>query len=132
MASIRWTALTASAGVLLSGCGGEDTISVELSYVRQPRFQVPEKVKRIAEAQFAGKSAEDQRWGGIAADKLVSELDKANVEFKRYELVDRRNLAGILKEHDIQIMSATDAAKVEEALQAKRFAVLATRPAMEL
>lgn len=116
----QWTTIGLAAcllaGIVTAGCG-EETVTIQLSYVQQPRFQIPEKIQKIAVAQFAGKTPEDQQWGVVAADKLVGELDKANAEFKRYELVDRRNLAGILQEHDVQIMNATDAAKVEEKLK---------------
>ena len=97
-------------GPLLAGCG-EETTTIQLSYERPAEKQIPEKIKKIAVAEFSGRTPADQRWGGIAADKLSAELDKLNATYNRYELVDRRNLAQVLKEQDVQIMSADQAIK---------------------
>ncbi len=101
------------AAPMLVGCGEEAPI--ELSYVRPASFPIPEKIKRIAVAEFKCTS-EDPVWGGIASDKLASELDKVNREFNRYQLVDRRNLAKIMHEQDIKIMNS------ETAVQAGKLA----------
>jgi curli biogenesis system outer membrane secretion channel CsgG len=96
---------------MLAGCGEEPATTIQLSYERPAQVQIPEKIKKLAVAEFGGKSGTEQRWGGIAADKLSAELEKANRTYNRYELVDRQNLARLLKEQDIQIMNSDQAIK---------------------
>ncbi|HUS47445.1 MAG TPA: CsgG/HfaB family protein [Phycisphaerae bacterium] len=95
---------------LVGGCGEKGSV-VSLTYDRPAKFKIPAKVKRLAVAEFAGKTRRDERWGVVAADKLCAELAKANREFNRYELVDRRNLGKILTEQDIRIMNSEQAVK---------------------
>lgn len=92
------------------GCGEEPAVT--LSYVRPAQFEVPTNVKRVAVATLDDNSSQRSGgdWGVIAADKLVGELDKANREFKRFELVDHRNLKEILQRQDIHIMTSNEAA----------------------
>lgn len=92
---------------VLAGCGEETPI--ELTYVRPAKVEIPAKVKRLAVGQFNGISLADKRWADATADKLWAELDKWNREFRRYELVDRNNLAKILREQDIKIMTSDTA-----------------------
>jgi len=101
------------AGGLLGGCNTESDSSILLSYDKPAKFPVESRIKRIAVAEFSGASEMDQRWGDIAAGKLSDELGKSSRESHRYELVDRRNLAKIMREQDIKIMnSEQDAVKV--------------------
>jgi tetratricopeptide (TPR) repeat protein len=93
------------AGLALGGCdGGGKTFG--LTYERAPQYEVPAGVKRLAVADFVGKTPKDKRSAELAADKLSSELDICNRKFKRYQLVDRRRLAEILNERDRQIAIA--------------------------
>lgn len=95
-----------TAAIPMAGCGEEAPI--ELSYVRPATYPIPEKIKRVAVAEFKSTTP-DPVWGGIASDKLASELDKVNREFNRYQLVDRRNLAKVMHEKDLQIMNSDTA-----------------------
>ncbi len=111
--ALSWMAVLLAAAAM-AGCGETET-AVELSYVRPARQPISENIKRIAIAEF--KSADkDPKWGGIAADKLNSELARCNQEFNRFTLVDHRNLARILKAQDINIMNS------ETAIQAGKIA----------
>jgi len=98
----------AAAAPLLAGCF-EQEVTVTLSYDRPAQVVIPDKVKRIAIARFAGANVQDQRWADITADKLSSELGKWSREYHRYELVDRGHLAQVLKEQDLQIMTSDQA-----------------------
>lgn len=100
----------ATAVPVLTGCGSD--VEIELSYVRPAKVQIPERVKRVAVGQFSGISTEDHRWAEATAEKLWSELDQWNREFKRYQLVDRNNLAKILREQDIKIMNSDTAVQM--------------------
>ena len=94
------------AGPVLGGCSTQSDCSITLGYDRPAQKVIPEKIKRIAVAEFTGVSEADQRWGSIAADKLSDELGKWSGQFHRYELVDRRNLAKIMREQDIKLMTS--------------------------
>lgn len=97
--------------VVVAGCGEETAVTI--SYVKPAQFEMPSGVKRIAVATLADNSANEHAgdWGVVAADKLVAELDKVNREFKRYELVDHRNLEQILHRQDIHIMTSDQVAQ---------------------
>ncbi len=85
---------------VLSGC--EDK-PISIGYDRPPEYQIPTSVRRIAIAEFGGRSEEDKKFGDIAADQLASELDAYNKKYERYELVDRKRLRAILDEQDMQL-----------------------------
>lgn len=97
--------------MLLTGC--EDK-PLSLRYDRPAEYEIPEAVKRIAIAEFGGPSDEDKKFGNIAADQLASQLDAYGKQFGRFELVDRKRLAAILEERDMQmaISDSNEAAKV--------------------
>jgi len=96
---------------VLAGC--EDK-PISISYDRPAEYGIPASVRRIAVAQFGGKTSEDRKFGEIAADQLASQLDAYNKRYKRYELVDRKRLRAILDERDMQlaILDTASAAKV--------------------
>jgi tetratricopeptide (TPR) repeat protein len=89
------------------GCG-EDR-PVELRYDRPAVYEIPASVKKLAIAEFGGKSEKDLRWGDIASDKLADALEQANRTFERYQLVDRKRLKAIMDERDLQISIADSA-----------------------
>lgn len=116
---------------LMGGCG--KGAEIELSYVKPPKSNIPTEIKRLAVAEFvctessdggwgsldprlaaklAKGNSSDSGWGSVAADKLGDMLDCCNREFKRYELVDRGNLAKIIGEQDIRVATNADAGKV--------------------
>jgi hypothetical protein len=107
IATVSFLSLAATA-FLMGGCFGEE-VPVELSYARPAKVQIPERVKRIAVADFTGGNDYEKRWGQTAAAEFSGELDRCNREFKRYELVDRDNLAKVLKEQDLAIMTGDEA-----------------------
>lgn len=87
--------------LLLTGCGEGKEIT--LSYQRPPEYDIPDRVQRIAVAEFGGQTRDDRRWGDIASDELAHALDVYNRTFHRYELVDRKRLGAIMDERDIQL-----------------------------
>ena len=95
----------------LTGCG-EEKSAISIRYDRPAKVEISESVKRIAIAEFTGKTAEDKRWGEQAADALASDL--SNAKFQRYTLVDRRSLKKILDEQDFQ-MAISDTTSAEKA-----------------
>ena len=86
--------------VLLAGCGSKYV--VKLSYDKPAKYTIPLRIKRLAVAEFGGKSARDRKWGEIAADRLAAELDRFNRKYKRYELLERARLKAILDQHDLE------------------------------
>ena len=94
---------------LLAGCGEEATIT--LSYDRPAAYDIPQTVRKIAIAEFGGKSAEDRKWGDVASDKLAAKMDDYNRAFDRYQLVDRKRLAALMDERDFQIATSSDASR---------------------
>jgi tetratricopeptide (TPR) repeat protein len=94
------------------GCG-EGKGEIEISYTRPAQYDIPESVRRIAIAEFGGKSTDDKRWGDIASDKLASTLDEYNKEFDRYQLVDRKRLKGLMDERDLQMAIADTSSAVK-------------------
>jgi tetratricopeptide (TPR) repeat protein len=99
-------------GVGLVGCGPE--YRVELRYDRPAAYDIPERIRSLGIAQFGGKSPEDVEWGNIASDRLASQLDEYNKQYHRYQLVDRKRLAAILDEQDLQA-AIVDSAKAVQA-----------------
>jgi tetratricopeptide (TPR) repeat protein len=87
---------------LLAGCG-ETKQAIEIRYDRPAAYEIPESVKKLAIAEFGGKTEADKRWGDIASDKLASELEAYNRQFHRYQLVDRKRLRAIMDERDLQL-----------------------------
>jgi len=102
---------------LLAGC--EDK-PIQITYDRPAEYQIPQTIRRLAVAEFGGQSAQDKKFGNIAADHLASDLDAYNKQYHRYELVDRKRLQAILEERDIQLAvsdttSAAEAGKLANA-----------------
>jgi len=93
--------------VSLSGCGEDKAIT--LSYNRPAEFNIPRKIRRLAVAEFGGKTASDKQWGEIATDLLTSALDQYNKKFHRYQLYERKRLKAIIEEQQLQ-MAITDSA----------------------
>ncbi len=88
--------------VALAGCG-ETKQAIQISYNRPAAYEISESIRKLAIAEFGGKTAADKRWGDIASDKLASELETYNRQFKRYQLVDRKRLRAIMDERDLQL-----------------------------
>ena len=86
----------------LAGCG-ETKQAIQISYNRPAAYEISESVRKLAIAEFGGKTAADKRWGDIASDKLASELETYNRQFNRYQLVDRKRLRAIMDERDLQL-----------------------------
>ncbi len=86
--------------VLLAGCGSKYV--VELRYDRPAKYMIPERIKRLAVAEFGGKNARDRQWGEVASDRLAAELDRFNRKYNRYELLERARLKAILDQHDLE------------------------------
>jgi len=99
---------------VLAGCEGPSKSRVRIAYDRPAHFNISPSVRKLAVAQFGGKTAIDRRWGEVAADILASLLDEYNKRYNRYVLYDRKRLSAIMDERDVQLMIAdTDtAAKV--------------------
>jgi tetratricopeptide (TPR) repeat protein len=97
---------------VLAGCG-ESAKPITIRYDRPARYAIPEGVNKIAVAEFSSSGSRDQHWGEAASDRLTSDLQALSQEekYKRYELVDRKNLKKIMDEQDLQIASITDAAQ---------------------
>jgi len=91
----------------LTGCG-DSGVEVQIRYDRPAMYEIPEGVKRLAVAEFGGRTPQDKRWGDYAADRLAGMLDDYNKRFNRYELVDRKRLRGILDERAAQQMLVSD------------------------
>ncbi len=102
--------LFACAAGLLAGCGPERKIT--LSYDRPAVYSIPDTIRSIGVAEFGGQTAEDKRWGDIASDRLIARLEKYNRKYDRYQLVDRKRLAAILDEQDLQL-AISDTASAE-------------------
>jgi len=102
--------LLAGVGVL-DGC--EDK-PITISYDSAPEYRIPAPIRKIAVAEFGGRTSEDRKFGNIAADHLASALDAYNKKYDRYELVDRKRLRGILDERDLQL-AISDTATAAEA-----------------
>ncbi|HOF18869.1 MAG TPA: CsgG/HfaB family protein [Phycisphaerae bacterium] len=92
----------------LTGCG-ESGKGIQISYQRPAEFQIPEKIRRVAVAEFGAKTAEERQWGEIAADCLTSALDAYNKKYNRYQLYERKRLKEILGEQQLQ-MAISDSA----------------------
>lgn len=92
--------------VFLAGCGGDGASggknSIEVVYNRPPEVEVPERVKKIAIAPFTGQTQREVRYGDVASDKLAGSLHEYNQKFQRYQLVDRKRVAQVLAEQDMQ------------------------------
>jgi curli biogenesis system outer membrane secretion channel CsgG len=101
---IRFSCVAAplALAAMLAGCG-EAKQAIEISYDRPAAYQIPESVRKLAIAEFGGKTEADKRWGDIASDKLASELETYNRQFHRYQLVDRKRLRAIMDERDLQL-----------------------------
>ena len=93
--------------------GGCEDKPISLRYDRPAAYEIPASVKRIAVAEFGGTSAEDKKYGNIAADQVASLLDEFNKKYNRYQLVDRKRLRAILDERDMQ-MAISDSASAAE------------------
>ena len=92
---------------LLAGCG-DSGVAIQIAYDRPAMYPVPPEVKRLAVAEFGGRSPADKRWGDYASDRLTSLLDVLNKRYQRYELVDRKRLKGIMDERAAQMMLISD------------------------
>lgn len=88
--------------VILSGCG-ETKQAIQISYNRPAAYEIPESIRKLAIAEFGGKTDADKRWGDVASDKLASDLETYDREFHRYQLVDRKRLRAIMDERDLQL-----------------------------
>jgi len=93
-------AISLCGAALLGGCEDQP---LSLTYDRPAEYQIPQSVKRIAIAEFGAASADDRKYGDIAADQLASQLDEFAKQYGRFELVDRKRLAAILEERDMQL-----------------------------
>jgi len=103
-------------GAFVIGCGGGGR-SIELRYQRPAEYDIPANIRCVGVARFGGQTAQDTKWGDIASDQLAADLDAYGRKYERYELVDRKRLAAILDEQDLQmaiadVPSATEAGKV--------------------
>jgi tetratricopeptide (TPR) repeat protein len=96
----------------VAGCGPE--YRVELRYDRPAMYAIPERIRSLGIAQFGGQDPEDVEWGNVASDRLASQLDTYNKQYQRYQLVDRKRLAAVLDEQDLQA-AIVDSAKAVEA-----------------
>jgi tetratricopeptide (TPR) repeat protein len=105
-------------GLLLLSCGCGSDKTIELRYDRSPEYQLPERIKKIAVAEFGGKTSDDQRWGDIATNHLESGLDYCNKKYHRFELVERKRLKGVMDERDLQMA-------ISDTSQAVKFGALA-------
>ncbi len=110
--SLVWLSVGAALGVLAAGCGPE--YRVELRYDRPAQYEIPERIRSLGIAEFGGQDQEDVEWGNIASDRLAAQLDAYNKQFQRYQLVDRKRLAAVLDEQDLQA-AIVDSAKAVEA-----------------
>ena len=91
----------AVASLLGTGCAEERT--VQFTYQRPPKYEIPDSIKRVGVAEFGGSSSLDKQWGLVAADRLAAKLDEYNKRYERYQLVDRMRLKAILDEQDLQL-----------------------------
>ncbi len=112
MRRLACTLLVVSTAFLTGGCG--EGPEIEIRYTRPPRYVIPKSIKRIAVAEFGGKTRKDQQWGIIASDRLASTLHEYNRKFQRYQLVDRQRLKAILDERDLQ-MAITESSQAVQA-----------------
>lgn len=92
---------------LLGGCG-DSGVAIQIAYDRPAMYPIPADVKRLAVTEFGGRSPADQRWGDYAADRLTGMLDALNKRYRRYELVNRKQLKGLLDERAAQMMLVSD------------------------
>ena len=102
------TATLAAVVAALSGCSKPPTIS--LRYSRDAEYRIPTGVKRLAIAQFSGKSERDAKWAEIASDKLASAIDDAGRHERRFEQLERKRLKEIVDEQDLQTVAGDAAA----------------------
>ena len=97
----RVTMLLALSGLIcLAGCGDGGSGSFSISYERPAEIEIPAKVKNLAIHPFDA-TADSQRWGQVAADKLLDELKTANEGHGRYSLVNPQALKAILDTQDM-------------------------------
>jgi len=106
---------------LAAGC--QDTTPIYLRYDRPAAYPIPADVRKVAVADFAA-TPPGSPWGGIAADRLVGLMDTMQKRFGRYTLVDRKHLAAVLDERDLQLAVADDADAVRLGRIAKVDAVV--------
>jgi len=92
------------------GCTGQTKL-VKISYSRPAEYQIPVTVKRLAVAQFVGKTNEDARWAHVASDRLVGALNAAGKRDKRYELCRPKRLEAIMDEHGLAPIADADSAR---------------------
>ncbi len=95
-----WILAVSGAVFVAAGCGEKGEIT--LRYNSPAFYDIPADVKKVAIVQFGAKSDTEEKWGEIASDKLASELDEANKQFDRYQLVDRKRVSAIMAERDFQ------------------------------
>ncbi len=96
--------------VCLAGCGEKP---LTITYDRPAEYNISESIRRIAIAEFGGKTALDRKFGDVAADELASSLDAYNKKYDRYELIDRKRLQAILDERDWQLAIADTASAAQ-------------------